>query len=61
MVDMPVSGSSMKSQAKRALIKNQFTHFDSASNADEKWLKNHDDLIRPYQAITTQKFKKVLT
>ena len=29
----------------RSPIKNQFTHSDSASNVDEKWPRNNDDLM----------------
>ena len=34
-----------------SLIKNQFTHSNSSSNADEKWSKNDDNLMHPDRVI----------
>ena len=40
---------------RRNLIKNQFTQPESALSVDdEKWSKNHDDLIRPCRIIAPQ-------
>ena len=39
--------------------RNQFTHSDSASDADEKWPKNHYDVMLPYKVIAIKSFKKV--
>ena len=40
------------------LIRNQSAHSYGASNIDEKWSKNHDDLMCPYRVIPPQSSKK---
>ena len=66
MLDMPVPGSSKKAQTiwlklgenRGTSIKSQLTHSDNASNVDEKWSKNHHDLMRPYRVGVPQSSKK---
>ena len=41
-------------------IKNQFTHSDSSSSAEEKWSKNDDELMHPNRVIAPQSSNKVL-
>ena len=47
-------------QNRRSPVKNQFTHSDSSSIADEKWSKNDDDLMHPDRVIASQSSNKVL-
>ena len=44
----------------RSPIKNQLKHSDSALNVDEKWSKNHCDLMRPDRVIALQSPRKEL-
>ena len=49
------------SKNRRRSIKNQFAHSDRASNVDEKWSKNHGDLMYPGRVNAPQSSEKILT
>ena len=46
---------------RRSSVKNRFTHSYRASNVDEKWSKNQDDLMPPQSAIAPQSSETVST